>query len=137
MLSLRLVREINEKGLLLSIDRVCASLDYSMTKKIIKNPYRTIILAVPFVILFFIVVFIIRFTFGLWGYPVFWVICGGHKPIIGTSYVSRSYDMPGSELYHPLNIFNSAFFCSEYDAQSAGFQGTPDAEIKYKIPPSK
>ena len=54
-------------------------------------------------------------------YPVYYLKCGG-QPIIATDFAAAySYQVPGDDLYG-ADIFTSAYFCTEEQAQAAGYR---------------
>jgi len=54
-------------------------------------------------------------------YPLYVVICGGKLPMIGTNFAAAySYSRPGESTYE-LTPFITHMFCSDEEANRAGF----------------
>ena len=50
----------------------------------------------------------------------------GENPVIASSFAaSWSYDLPGDKSYNPRGGMGTEFFCSESEAQAAGYQHSP------------
>jgi len=50
----------------------------------------------------------------------------GENPVIASSFAaSWSYDLPGDKYYNPRGGMGIEFFCSESEAQAAGYRHSP------------
>lgn len=57
-------------------------------------------------------------------YPIEFVKCGFKQPIVASKF-GGDYIVPGSDTVHGLSGFTDDFFCTEPEAQAAGYHRYP------------